>query len=338
MLPGKHTVYDITVEDNHTLGVITKQEDGKYSGIQTCNSEQQLCNYESCCLSELYLPNIKTKEELLKCIKYMYRICKHSLSLPCTDSKETEDIVHKNYRMGIGITGVLQATEEQKSWLDEGYRFVREYDKQYSKQHNFPESIKLTTVKPSGTLSLLAGVTSGIHPCYSHYYIRRIRISSDSPLVKIAKDHGYFVEPIIRFDGTLDHTTNVVEFPYKFPEHTISAENCSAIQQLEYVKWAQSNWSDNSVSVTVTYKLEELPLIKEWLVNNYNKYIKSVSFLLHSGHGFIQAPLTPITKEEYQKLVNSVKPITSLQGICFLKEEEEFLGDGECLKGVCPRR
>ena len=291
-----------------------------------------------CCLSELFLPNIKTEEELNKCTQYLYRICKHSLTLPCFASKETEQIVHKNMRIGIGVTGYLQSTEEQKGWLDQCYKNLREFDKKYSRMKGFPTSIKLTTFKPSGTLSLLAGVTSGIHPGYSQYYIRRVRIASESPLIKLAMDHGYYVEPVKRFDGTNDHTTMVIEFPYSLPEHTIFANNCSAIQQLEYVKRAQKDWSDNAISVTVTYRKEELPGIKEWLRKNYNQYIKSVSFLLYSGHGFLQAPIEPITKEKYDEMMKKCRPITSIKGVCYTEEPLELLSEMECSGGACPLR
>jgi hypothetical protein len=291
-----------------------------------------------CCLSELYLPNIKTKEELYKCSEYMYRICKHSLALPCADSKETERVVHQNMRMGIGVTGYLQATEEQKSWLPDCYKFLREFDKKYSISKGFPTSIKLCTVKPSGSLSLLGGCTSGIHPGFSQYYRRRIRIASESPLLPIAKKHGYHVEYVKNFDGSFDHSTQIITFPYKLPIGTILAENCTAIEQLEWVKRAQTDWSDNSVSVTVYYRKNELPQIKEWLRKNYNNCIKTVSFLLHSEHGFQQAPLEAMTKEEYEEMAAQCKPITDLSGICYTDESIELLKEGECAGGVCPMR
>lgn len=343
-LKGLHTVYNITIEDHHTMGIVTQAVMGEnntikeYKGIFARNSEQSLCDRESCCLSDLYLPNIKSKEELFKVSTYLYRICKHSLTLACTYSEETEAIVHKNMRMGIGVTGYLQATPEQQSWLSDCYEYLRKFDKEYSIKHGFPQSIKLTTVKPSGTLSLLAGVTSGIHPGYSQYYIRRIRIASDSSLIKLALDHGHHIEPVKRFDGTLDHSTSVISFPYCLPPHTVFADNCSAITQLEVVKRIQTEWSDNSVSCTVTYKKEELPQIKEWLKLHYNKSIKSVSFLLHSGHGFIQAPIEPISREVYEEMIRNSRPITSVAGICFTNESEEALAQNECAGGACPLR
>ena len=340
-LPDLHTVYNITVEDNHTLAVVTKSNDEKInlSGVwvNQC-AEQSLESYETCCLGEIYLPNITSKDELFKCATYLYRICKHSLALNCPDSKETENIVHKNMRMGLGVTGYLQATEDQKSWLPLCYNYLRVYDKQYSHDHGFSISIKLTTCKPSGTLSLLGGCTSGIHPGFSRYYIRRIRISSESKLIELAKKNGYPVEYSKNFDQSIDPNTQIVSFPYSLPEGTVFADECTALQQLEYVKRLQTEWSDNSVSCTVYYRKEELDDIKEWLRKNYNNSIKSVSFLLHSDHGFQQAPLEKISKEQYDLMKSQCNNITSTEGICFSVKDEEFVGEGECANGSCPIR
>ena len=340
-LPDTHTVYNITVEDNHTLAVVTKSNGEKInlSGVWVYNcAEQSLESHETCCLAEIFLPNINSQEELIKCATYLYRICKHSLRLNCPDSKETQKIVHKNMRMGIGITGYLQATETQKSWLSNCYNHLRFFDKKYSAEKGFPTSIKLTTCKPSGTLSLLGGCTSGVHPGYSRYYIRRIRIASESPLIELAKKNGYHVEYIKNFDQTIDPTTQVVSFPYSLPEGTVFADECTALQQLEYVKRLQTEWSDNSVSCTVYYKKEELKDIKEWLKIHYNTGLKSVSFLLHSEHGFQQAPLEKISKEEYDKMMASCTPIRSIENLHFTNEDDLNIGDGECAGGVCPIR
>jgi adenosylcobalamin-dependent ribonucleoside-triphosphate reductase len=291
-------------------------------------AEQSLAAYETCCLAELYLPNITSKKEFLDVATLLYRVNKHSLALPC-HLDETADIVHKNMRMGLGVTGVLQATEEQRSWLDEAYTKIREFDKAYSAAHGFPESIKLTTVKPSGTLSLLPGVTSGCHPAYSHYMIRRIRIAADHSLVQVCKDHGYPVEYQRNFDGSEDHSTVVVSFPFCYPEGTKIAAEMTALDQLEVVKWLQEVWSDNSVSCTVYYRKEELPEIKKYLAKNYKNNHKSLSFLLHNEHGFHQAPLEEITKEAYDALVASTTLITKV-------EDATFDGGDECASGACP--
>jgi hypothetical protein len=305
----------------------TDYPDPDVMGYNPC-AEQSLAAYETCCLAEVYLPNIESKEQLLDVCQLLYRINKHSLALPC-HLKETEDIVHKNMRMGIGVTGVLQATEEQRSWLNDTYRRLREFDFKYSHEHGFPESVKLTTVKPSGTLSLLPGVTSGCHPAYSRHMIRRIRIAADHALVQVCREHGYPVEYQRNFDGSEDHSTMVVSFPFAYPEGTKIAAEMTAIDQLEVVKWLQANWSDNSVSCTVYYRKEELPEIQKYLAKNYKNNHKSLSFLLHNEHGFHQAPLEEITKEQYDALVASTRLITHV-------DEASFDGGDECASGACP--
>lgn len=232
-------------------------------------------------------------------------------------------------RMGIGMTGILQASEEQRGWLKDAYVELRKFDKEYSEKHGLNVSVKLTTVKPSGTLSLLPGVTPGIHPAYSQYMIRRIRIMSDHPLVQVCRDHGYPVEYQQNFDGSEDRSTVVVAFPFSYPEGTVMANDMSALDQLAAVKHMQEVWSDNSVSCTVYYKKEELPEIKKYLTKNYKANHKSLSFLLHSDHGFKQAPFEAVTKEVYEQLLASVKLITSISSA-------EFIGGEECAGGMCP--
>ena len=322
----------INLEASRRMGRTLEVEypDPDVQGFNPC-AEQSLANFETCCLAEIYLPNIEHYEELKKVARYLYRINKHSLAIKCA-VKETEDIVHKNMRMGIGVTGYLQATEEQRSWLADCYDYLRSYDKEYSELAGYPTSIKLTTVKPSGTLSLLAGVTPGAHPGYSEYYIRRIRMSADSSLAHAARKHGYPVEFVLNFDGTEDKSTIVVSFPCKFPKGTMFANDMTALDQLEVIKRLQAEWSDNAVSVTIYYRKEELDGIKEWLDKNF-KNVKSVSFLLHNEHGFKQAPLEEIDEGTYLEMRKTVTPITS---IAQLGLDEVEIDD--CEGGACPVR
>ena len=103
----------------------------------------------------------------------------------------------------------------------------------------------------------------------------------------------------------------------------------NAIKQLDVVKRLQEEWSDNAVSCTVYYKKEELPEIKAYLAENFNGSFKSLSFLLHSGHGFDQAPLEEITEDEYNQLVASTRIITSV-------ESADYDSNDECATGICP--
>ena len=148
----------------------------------------------------------------------------------------------------------------------------------------------------------------------------------------MCRDNGYHVEYVRNFDGTEDHSTVVVSFPCSFPKDTMFANDMTAIDQLNVIRRLQKEWSDNSVSVTIYYRKEELDAIKDWLNHNYVD-VKSVSFLLHNEHGFDQAPMEEITEEEYIEMSSKVEPIQSLSQISM--DEVEIL---DCDTGACPVR
>ena len=303
--------------------------DPRVEGYNPC-AEQSLEAFETCCLSEVFLPNIESLEELKDACELLYRINKHAMTLN-SHLKETEKVVHENYRMGIGMTGLMQATEEQLSWLDPTYKYLRAFDKKYSEKNDLPASIKLTTVKPSGTLSLLPGVTPGIHPGFSQYMYRRITIASEHPLTAMCREKGYPVEFKKQLDGTEDFSSCIVTFPFKYADNTVMASDMTALKQLEMIQKLQTIWSDNSVSCTVYYTKEEIPQIKAYLEKNYKTKHKSLSFMLHSEHGFEQAPYEEITKEQYDELVARVEPITEIESVDFELQDE-------CAGGMCPVR
>ena len=298
-------------------------------GTNPCG-EISLASYECCNLSELYLNNISSKEELILCAKLLYKTQKAIAALPFIH-EETNKIVHKNMRLGLGVTGICQSLDKIE-WLDLCYKELRKFDKEWSKERGWNRSIKLTTVKPSGTLSLLAGATPGVHPAYSKYYIRRVRIASNDALVNYCRDLGYNVEYVVNFDGSENHDTVVVEFPCETPDGALFADDMGVIKQLEMVKKLQEVWSDNAVSVTAYYSDSELVGLKKWLSENYENGIKSVSFLLRQKHGFKQAPYEEITKEQYEAKKLKVKPILNIS---------HHIGDDtlegiECEGGSCP--
>ena len=308
------------------FGRLQDRSKDKCEIINPC-AEILLESHECCNLSEIYLNNIETKSELKKCAKLLYKTQKAICALPFIH-KETEEVVHRNMRIGVGVTGICQALNKV-DWLEECYNDLKQYDKEWSKKKGYPTSIRLTTVKPSGTLSLLSGSTPGVHPAYANHFIRRVRMSSSDALVDICREANYPTEYARRFDGTEDHSTVVVEFPCHINGKTILAKDMTAIKQLELVKEIQTKWSDNSVSVTVYYHLEELPEIKEWMKKNYEKSLKTVSFLLHSEHGFEQAPYEEISKEEYEKRISKLKEIKNVQS-------GDNLSELECAGGACP--
>lgn len=306
--------------------------DTRICGTNPC-AEITLESFEPCNLGEIFAPNISSVAVFKEVAELMYKVQKTISTIGFINEK-TNKVVRRNHRLGIGITGFLQSDLMNTDWMNEVYHHLEQTDKKYSRQLGVNTSIKLTTVKPSGTLSLLAGVTSGVHPAYSEYYIRRIRFAADDPLIGVCKKSGYHVEPVKNFDGTLDMGTMVVDFPIKTPDGTVIAKEVSAIDQLEYQKWLQTYWSDNAVSVTVYYKREEIPEIQQWLQENYADNVKTVSFLLYSEHGFAQAPLEEISKERYEELKANSKPINNIED----KVEYTFENNLECEGATCPVR
>lgn len=337
-LVGQEDVYNGTVDEFHNFFVggwegKTKSKKRKWLYINNLNcGEITLHSYEPCNLSELCLNNIESKEELIKCAKLLYKTQKAVAAFNYLH-EETNKIVHKNMRIGLSVTGICQALHKV-SWLSDCYEELREFDIKWSEKNALNKSIKLTTVKPSGTVSILAGATPGIHPAFSEYYIRRVRMSSSDKLVNFCKEKGFNVEYVKNFDGTENRDSVVVEFPCKSSENAILSKDMSAVKQLELVKKIQKEWADNAISCTVYYQKEELPEIKQWLTDNFEKNIKSISFLLHSNHGFEQAPYSEITKEEYFKMKKKIKSIST--------QEKNFgndiLENMECAGGACPIR
>ena len=303
--------------------------DNSIEGFNPC-AEIALGDGESCNLATIFLPNIESYDQFLEISKLLY-ICQKQITRMDYPYEKTTSIVRKNARLGQSITGILQATEEQLSWLSDAYEALDTLDKKYSKENDLPESVRLTTVQPSGTLSLLPGVTPGIHPAFARYYIRRVRFSSADKLVEACRKRGYKVVWDIGLDGREDHTKYVVEFPCKSPDNAVLADEMTAVEQLEWVKKMQTEWADNAVSVTVYYRKEELDHIKAWLAENYDSSIKSVSFLLHADHNFPLPPYEEITKEQYEKIASKIDFSVPMSSSPF-----EEIDLDNCATGACP--
>jgi ribonucleoside-diphosphate reductase alpha chain len=305
-----------------------KRPDPSIEGFNPC-AEIGLADGESCNLATIYLPNIASEKQFCEISELLYKVQKQVTRLEYPYQKTT-DIVKKNARLGQNISGILQATETQVSWLSKGYENLRAFDEKFSKEHNLPESVRLTTVQPSGTLSLLPGVTPGIHPAFARYYIRRVRFGSSDALVDSCRKRGHKVQWDIGIDGREDHSRFVVDFPCKSPEGAVLAAEMTAIQQLEWVKRVQTEWADNAVSVTVYYRKEELGQIQEWLSKNYDKNVKSVSFLLHADHNFPLPPYEEIDQATYEKMVAKLDFSTPLAAVPGTVDFDD------CATGACP--
>lgn len=304
--------------------------DNSIEGFNPC-AEIGLADGESCNLATIFLPNVESFEQLVEISTLLYKVQKHITTMAYPYEKTTE-VVRKNARLGQSVTGILQCGKEKLEWLGKAYECLEAFDAKWSKQNDLPKSVRLTTVQPSGTLSLLPGVTPGIHPAYASYYVRRVRFGSSDPLVEACRKRGHKVQWDIGIDGREDHTRYVVDFPCKSPDGAVLAKELTAVDQLQWVKNMQTIWADNAVSVTVYYRKEELPAIKEWLASNYDSSVKSVSFLLHADHNFPLPPYEEISKEQYEVMAGKLDMSVPLVQRSF--EGEVTLED--CATGACP--
>lgn len=307
-----------------------KRPDPTVEGFNPC-AEIGLADGESCNLATIFLPNIESLKQFKEISELLYKVQKQVTRLDYPYEK-TSEAVRRNARLGQNVTGILQASEEQLSWLSPAYESLRAFDEVFSKDNDLPVSVRLTTVQPSGTLSLLPGVTPGVHPAYARYYIRRVRFGAADPLVDACRKRGYKVQWDIGIDGREDHTRYVVDFPCQSPDGAVLASEMTAIQQLEWVRRMQKEWADNAVSVTVYYRKDELETIKDWLSENYDRGVKSVSFLLHSDHNFPLPPYEEIDREQYDRLLAKIDFSIPLHGAA--SGDELSLED--CSTGACP--
>jgi ribonucleoside-triphosphate reductase len=307
-----------------------RNPDPSIEGVNPC-AEIGLADGESCNLATIFLPKIESYEQFLEISRLLYLVQKATTELDYPYAK-TNTITKKNRRLGQNVTGIMQCSEEQLSWLAPGYLALKNLDEKYSDEMGIPKSIRLTTIQPGGTQPLLPGVLSATGPAFSPYYIRRVRFGSGDVLIDALRKRGHKVQPEIGIDGKINHTRWVVDFPCQTPKGATLTSDVTAIDQLEVIKRIQTDWADNAVSSTVYYRPEELPGIKAWLAENYEHGLKSVSFLLHADHNFPLPPLEEISETEYHKMVAKIDT-----SIPLVTNTNELL-DLNCETGACPIR
>jgi adenosylcobalamin-dependent ribonucleoside-triphosphate reductase len=286
-----------------------RDDDLMVEGFNPC-VEMQLESRELCNVPETFPAKHDSLEDYLKTIKVAYLYGK-TVTLTITHWAETNGKMQKNRRIGTGISGVRQAINrfgyrEFMNWCDISYNFIQDLDRKYSDWLCIPRSKRTTTIKPSGTISLLNGSTPGIHFPEDEFYIRRIRFSDTNEMLPVLKESGYHIEKCVSSPNTV-----IVSFPVKEPLFNRGKRDASMWEQLQIAADMQYYWADNSVSVTVTFKEEEGEHIKTAL-EMYEDKLKAVSFLKYEETGYVQAPYEPITSEKYNELVSSIVPIKKI--------------------------
>ena len=283
-----------------------RYDDINVAGFNPC-VEQQLEDAELCCLVETFPAKHEDYEDYAKTLKIAYLYGK-TITLSNTHWPETNAKMLKNRRIGLSQSGVVQAfnrhgRREVYMWCNAAYKYIKQLDDEYSNWLCIPKSVRMTSIKPSGTVSLLNGSTPGIHFPESEYYIRRIRFGTDSQLLDKLAEAGYNIE-----EDKYSPNTMCVEFPVHEPYFKKSKKDISIWEQLEIAAQYQYYWADNSVSITVTFKPEEAKDIKSAL-EMYEARLKAVSFLRYEETGYEQAPYEPITKEQFDEMTAKITPV-----------------------------
>ena len=275
-------------------------KDYRVEGYNPC-AEQSLESYEMCTLVETYLNRHESLEDYKRTLKFAYLYAKTVTLLP-THWAETNAIMQRNRRIGTSMSGVANFADNRglpllREWMDKGYETIKYYDTTYSEWLGIRESIKTTTIKPSGTVSILAGERPGVHwTPGGKYFMRTIRFANSDPMLPLFKMANYKVEPA----SESPNTTSVVYFPIK-SESKRAEKDVSIYEKMALAAYAQRYWSDNSVSVTISFDPEKESSAVGTVLHLYDGQLKTVSFLPSGNFTYPQMPYTQITEEEYEE-------------------------------------
>mgnify|MGYP003133832209 FL=1 len=305
-------------------------KDHRVAGGNPC-LEQSLESYELCCLVETFPSNHDSLDDYLTTLKYAYLYAK-TVTLGKTHWPETNRVMLRNRRIGCSVSGIAQfithrGQGELRNWLEEGYDALQKYDKGYSDWFAVPRSIKTTSVKPSGTVSLLAGSTPGLHYPESRFYIRRIRLSNMSPLIKPLEKAGYKIEPAF---GSEDSTV-VIEVPVDVGEGIRTVSEVPMWEQMALAAFMQRYWADNQVSCTVTFDPETEGGQIATALNYFQYQLKGISFLPKLELGaYKQMPYEEITEKKYNEMVKQLSFLSFRQVKGAEAEVEKFCNNDTC--------
>jgi len=282
-------------------------KDYRVMGFNPC-AEQPLESYELCTLVEVHLNRHESKEDFLRTLKFAYLYGKTVTLIP-THWQQTNGIMQRNRRIGTSLTGIASFADKRglpavREWMDEGYNTIRKYDHTYSEWLCVRESIRVTTVKPSGSVSILSGATPGVHWAPGgDYFLRAIRFGETDPMIHLFKAAGYKIEKDL-----VSANTQVVYFPVH-SGHPRSEKDVTLFEKIALAATAQKYWSDNGVSVTLSFDKETESKHVAPALNMYEGQLKAVSFLPMGNTVYPQQPYTQITKEEYESYIGKIKKI-----------------------------
>ena len=307
-------------------------KDHRVAGYNPC-AEQSLESFECCTLVETYLNRHENLEDYKRTLKFAYLYAKTVTLLP-THWEETNAIMQRNRRIGTSMSGVANFADRfgipvLRDWMDQGYKTIQRYDNVYSEWLGIRESIKMTTIKPSGTVSILAGESPGVHwTPGGKYFNRTIRFSNDDPMLPLFKMANYRVEPA----SESPDTTAVVYFPIK-SEAARAERDVTIFEKMALAATAQRYWSDNSVSVTISFDKDKEAQHVGTVLHMYDGQLKTVSFLPSGNDTYPQMPYTQITEDQYVEAGLNLFPI-DLTGV-YAGMAADAIGERYCTTDSC---
>lgn len=269
--------------------------------------EQPLESYELCCLADVFQPRCATRERFYKAIEYATFYASVITLLP-TQSEKTNAIIAKNRRIGVSISGMAEWLSREHvstviTELRKGYKHARDVNAYLARRHGVPASVRVTTIKPNGSTSQLGGVSAGIHlPPYGRY-IRRMRVQKQSPIVTPLIEAGIPYE-----DDVYSMNTYVFEYPVDLGS-VKGQKEASMWEKAAMANMMQRHWSDNNVSVTLTFNGDtEARDVDKMLAYNL-PYTKALTVLPEGDDVYEQPPYQSCTKIEYDRRVAQIRPI-----------------------------
>ncbi len=307
-------------------------KDHRAMGYNPC-AEQTLESYECCTLVETYIGRHETLEDYKRTLKVAYLYAKTVTLLP-THWERTNAIMQRNRRIGTSMSGIADFADrrglpELRRWMDEGYGEIQRLDRVYSEWLCVRESIKTTTVKPGGTTPLLAGESPGVHwGPGGEYFDRAIRFSPDDPMLLHFKWAGY------RTVLAEKENAEIVFFPVR-SKSLRSEREVSLYEKANLAVLAQRYWSDNSVSVTLSFDPETEADDVARILQMHEGQLKTVSFLpmLKAG-AYENMPYTPSTREAHVEASMQLLKV-DLSGIYDGAGALEAAGEQYCTTDAC---
>ena len=335
---GERGIYNMDSVRKHVES-FGRRDASLVSGTNPCG-EIILRPNEFCNLTEVVISAEDTREDLMEKVRLATILGTWQSTLTNFKyiRKTWKDNCEEERLLGVSLTGIYgnkitstagKALEQLLT--DMRLESVRINDHE-AKKLNINPSVSITCVKPSGTVSQLVGVSSGIHPWYSEYYIRSVRGSNNDPLTQFLKDSGIPSEP----DVMKPDETTVFYFPQKAPKNATITKDLTAIDHLEMWKIYRTYWTEHNPSVTVNVHEDEWLRVGAWVFDNFDS-IGGISFLPASEHTYKQAPYQEISKDEYEEWVKKSPSNIQWDMLSLYEKEDGTTGTQElsCVAGEC---